>query len=85
MFFEIKHPNWLKQVTWLATSNQSALFKHSYAMLKFVKDIDFRLRQKLFTLRLKYFIGWRMNLIFGELRVWIPPLPQVMEKQNSAL
>ena len=31
---KIKHPDWLKIVFWLVTSNQSALFQHSVAILR---------------------------------------------------
>ena len=35
----MKHSDWLLQIVWLVLTNQSALFEHSYAALKFVYDI----------------------------------------------
>ena len=47
---KIKYSNWLKQITWLAASNQNALFRWSipvYATLKFTCEIVSRLCDKL--------------------------------------
>ena len=39
MHDEIKHSDWLFQVTLPNLTNQSTLFQHSFATLKFVHDI----------------------------------------------